>query len=166
MLSSNNFVNLIGNLGSAPVAKTLPSGRLLTEFSLATNDRYTDANGNRVERTEWHTVKAFGKPAEILSQYLQRGSKVSILGTLRYNKWQDKYEQNRISTEVIVESFRFLDGNPASRSQPQAALTGEPMPVDGRTAARRAAAKPTVTAANTEANTEANMPATEEPLPF
>lgn len=165
MLSSNNFINLIGNLGAAPVVKTLPSGRLLTEFRLATNDRYTNASGQRVDRTEWHTVKAFGKPAEILSQYLDRGSKVSILGTLRYNKWVDKFEQNRTSTEIIVESFRFLDGNSAEQGKPQAALVAEPAPgvSEPRTAARRAATTRTATATTMN---EETAPSPEEDLPF
>lgn len=112
MISNDNFVNLIGNLGNKPTIKTLPSGSLLVEFSLATQNNYTDRDGNKVKNTDWHRVKAFGKVAEILNQYLDRGSKVAILGSIRYSKWVDKFEQNRVNTDIIVESFRFLDGRP------------------------------------------------------
>lgn len=108
-ISTDNFVNLIGRLGSAPVVKTLPSGTLLAEFSLATSNKYTDRNGNKVQQTEWHRIKAFGKVAEVLDQYLEKGSQIALLGSIRYNKWVDKYDQNRTNTDIVVESFRFLD---------------------------------------------------------
>ncbi|MEM6771959.1 MAG: single-stranded DNA-binding protein [Bacteroidota bacterium] len=158
-INNSNFINLIGRLGENPVSRTLPSGQMATEFSLATNNSYKDRDGNRIERTDWHRIKSYGKVAEILSRYLERGSKVAIIGTLRYNKWIDKFEQKRSSAEIVVESFQFM----GSRQRPnennltgEASLTAEPL--DPRTAARRA--KQTVMA------DESAMPDAEEDLPF
>lgn len=158
-INNSNFINLIGRLGDHPTSRTLPSGQVATAFSLATNDNYKDRDGNKIERTNWHRIKAYGKPAEIMSQYLEKGSKVSIVGTLRYNKWQDKYDQKRSTAEIIVQSFEFMGnvranklGGPAAQSS----LAAEP--VDPRTASRRA--RQTVLA------DESAMPEPEEDLPF
>ena len=158
-ISSANFVNLIGNLGGDPETRTFTNGNTVTQFSLATNITYTDRDGNRVTNTEWHRVKAFGKTGEILQQYLKRGSKVSILGSIRYNKWVDKYEQNRISTEIIVESFQFLDSRPEGGQRVSAGNTSSYTtqesypPVPSRPQAVRV-------------TDERDMPSAEKSLPF
>ncbi len=107
-MNVRNHIHLTGNLGADPKTVTLKSGMVATEFSLATNDYYRDAEGNRQTRTEWHKIKAYGKMAELFSQYLQRGSQVSIIGSMRYRKWVDQFEQNRLTAEVIAEEFTFL----------------------------------------------------------
>jgi single-strand DNA-binding protein len=107
-MNTSNFINLIGNLGADPKSVTLNNGQMATEFSLATNDYYRDREGVRQVRTEWHTIKAYGKLAELFDQYLHRGKQVSIVGSMRYRKWVDKHDQNRIAAEVIADSFSFL----------------------------------------------------------
>lgn len=162
-LTNSNFINLIGHLGDTPNAKTMPNGRMATEFNLATKDSYRDRDGNKVERTEWHRIKAYGKPAEILNQYLDRGSKVSIIGTLRYSKWLDKYEQKRTTAEVIVESFQFMDGPRKENSHATPSMVGEPLgkPIDARTEKRLA--KETMAVAMAD---ESDMPKADDDLPF
>lgn len=111
-MNASNTIHLIGNLGTDPESKTLPSGSTVTEFSLATSDSYKDKDGNRVQRTEWHRAKAFGKLADVLAEYLSKGSKIAITGEMRYREWTDKYEQKRKSAEVVISTFSFLGGRP------------------------------------------------------
>jgi len=115
-MNVRNHIHLTGNLGADPKTTTLKSGIVATEFSLATNDYYRDAEGNRQTRTEWHKVKAYGKMAELFSQYLHQGSQISIIGSMRYRKWVDQFEQNRIAAEVIAEEFTFLGSSKRTAS--------------------------------------------------
>ena len=110
-MSIRNNVSLIGNLGAAPNVTTTPTGTKITDFSLATNEYFRDRDGKRQTRTMWHRVKAFGKVADILGEYLVSGSQVAIEGRISYNKWIDKHDQVRINTEIIVEDFTFLSSN-------------------------------------------------------
>ncbi|MBC6993683.1 single-stranded DNA-binding protein [Neolewinella lacunae] len=140
-----NSITLIGNLGSAPKTTVLPSGTTVTDFSLATNEYYRDKDGNRQTRTEWHRIKAFGKTAEILSKYLDAGSQVGISGTLRYNKWTDKYEQPRTSAEIIVSDFTFLSPGKQSQDEPieayeESSQVAEPEPAKASTRKTKKAA--------------------------
>lgn len=128
-MNTSNFINLIGRLGESPRTKTLPSGTIVTEFSLATSNFYKDRDGNRQEQTDWHRVKAFGKLAEIFDKYLERGGQVSIVGSMRYRKWVDKHDQTRTSAEVIAESFSFIgSGKPRESDAGNASLVAEPHP--------------------------------------
>ena len=158
-INNSNFISLIGRLGDTPESRTLPSGQTVTAFSLATNENYKDRSGNRVERTEWHKVKAFGTAAEVLSKYLERGSKVAIVGTLRYSKWRDKFDQNRNTAEIIVQSFEFMDSRKSglsSASGDSTDMAAEPMaPSTASGRARKSALADEVT-----------MPEPEEELPF
>ena len=103
-----NSVTLIGNVGQLPTVRTLPSGNRVIEFSLATNDSYRNRDGEKVTRTEWHRVKAFGKVVDVLETYLTKGSQIALSGTLRYSKWTDKYEQSRTTAEIVLDEFTFL----------------------------------------------------------
>lgn len=162
-ISSDNFVNLIGHLGSAPDAKTLPSGQLVVEFSIATNNRYTDRDGNKMTSTDWHRIKAFGKTAETMEQYLKKGSKIAVLGSLRQNRWVDKYDQKRTNTDVVVSSFQFLD----SRRQEDADQEND----NAEAAAHRSNDRPPVprrqsTKQKVALADEQAMPSAKEKLPF
>lgn len=144
-----NSITLIGNLGSNPETRTLPSGRLVTEFSLATNDYYRDKNGDRQTRTDWHRIKAYGKLAEIFDQHLAKGSQVCIAGALRYGKWIDKHDQVRTSAEIVADSFTFLSaGKSAEVEGDMASMVAEPESDDrpqskaSRKPAPKAGAKP------------------------
>lgn len=109
-MNVRNHIHLTGNLGADPKTVTLKTGLVATEFSLATNEYSRDAEGNRRVRTEWHKIKAYGKMAELFDQYLKRGSQISIIGSMRYRKWVDQFDQNRTTAEVIAEEFTFLSG--------------------------------------------------------
>jgi len=143
-MNTSNFINLIGRLGGDPQTKTLDSGTVVTEFSLATKDIYRDRDGNRQERTDWHRVKAFGKLAELFDQYLDRGQQVSIVGSMRYRKWVDTHDQTRTSAEVIANNFSFISGqNRQSDNQGydnNNSMVADPIPteISTRTEARRA----------------------------
>ncbi|WP_020568383.1 single-stranded DNA-binding protein [Neolewinella persica] len=128
-MNVRNHIHLTGNLGADPKTVTLSSGTTATEFSLATNEYYRDRDGNRQTKTEWHRLKAYGKLAELFDQYLQRGSQISIVGSMKYRKWTDKFEQSRTAAEVIVEEFTFLGGGKRSEEAAMApAMVAEPEP--------------------------------------
>ena len=107
MAGSINKVILVGNLGRDPEVRTFQSGDKVANFSLATSDTWNDRQtGERRERTEWHNVAIFGRMAEIAEQYLRKGSKVYLEGSLRTRKWQDQSGQDRYTTEVILSGPR------------------------------------------------------------
>ena len=140
-MTIRNSVTLIGNVGQQPVCRTLSTGSRMIEFSLATNETYRNRDGEKVQRTEWHKVKAFGKVVDVLERYVNRGTKLVVTGSLRYNKWVDKHEQNRTTAEIFLEEFSFLDSRSNSDDyavdQPeQNMMVAEPAPE--RTTKRRA----------------------------
>ena len=109
-MGSLNKVQLIGNLGQDPELKYLPSGDAVANLSIATTDRWKDKQtGEQQERTEWHRVAFFGKPAEVIAQYLVKGSSIYVEGSLQTRKWQDKEGNDRYTTEVKGQNFQFLD---------------------------------------------------------
>ncbi|MDF1630849.1 MAG: single-stranded DNA-binding protein [Alcanivoracaceae bacterium] len=106
-----NKVILIGNLGNDPETKFLPSGGAVTNVSLATSESWKDKQtGQQQERTEWHRVVFFNKLAEIAGEYLKKGSKVYVEGSLRTRKWQGQDGQDRYTTEIVVSDMQMLDG--------------------------------------------------------
>ena len=105
-----NKVILIGNLGSDPEVKYLPSGVPVANVNLATNDSWTDKNGERQDRTEWHRLVVWRKLAEIVGQYLKKGSKIYIEGRLETRSWDDQSGQKRYTTEIVVNDLQMLDG--------------------------------------------------------
>lgn len=105
-----NKVILIGNLGADPDARVMPSGGSVTNISVATSESWNDrSTGQRQERTEWHRVVLFNRLGEVAAQYLRKGSKVYIEGSIRTNKWQDQNGQDRYSTEIIANNMQMLD---------------------------------------------------------
>jgi len=164
-MNTRNFINLIGHLGDHPKTTVLPSGTTVTEFSLATNDYYRDRDGNRQQRTDWHRVKAYGKAAEVLNQYLERGSHLSVVGTLRYRSWVDGQEQKRTASEIIIDSFSFIGAAKPGRYQAageDASLVAEPgSRLEAKTVSRRAmptAAASLVTEETASTNPDADLP--------
>ncbi len=137
-MNVRNHIHLTGNLGADPKTVTLESGITATEFSLATNEYFRDREGNRQTRTEWHRIKAYGKLAELFDQYLERGSQVSIVGSMKYRKWVDKFEQTRLTAEVVAEEFTFLSSNKSRREDQLPEMVGETDRAAAKTAARRA----------------------------
>ena len=111
-----NKVILVGTLGKDPETKTFPNGGSLTQFSIATSESWTDKNsGERKEQTEWHRIVLHNRLGEIAQQYLRKGSKVYIEGSLRTRQWTDQSGQERYTTEIRGEQMQMLDS--ANRQQ-------------------------------------------------
>lgn len=127
-----NKVILIGNLGADPDVRYMTSGDAVANVSLATSDSWKDKNtGETQERTEWHRVVFFGKLAEIVKQYLQKGSKIYVEGKLRTRKWQGQDGQDRYTTEVVVDfngTMQMLDSRGGGSSVPYLDDPGGPAP--------------------------------------
>jgi len=106
-----NKVILIGNLGGDPEQRSMPSGNAVTNITVATSESWKDKQtGQQQERTEWHRVVFFNRLAEIAGQYLSKGSKVYIEGSLRTRKWQDQASgQDRYTTEIVANELQMLD---------------------------------------------------------
>jgi single-strand DNA-binding protein len=106
-----NKVILLGNLGKDPEVKYTPSGTPVAKFTLATNERFKDKDGQPQERTEWHNLTAWARTAEIIGQYLKKGSQVYIEGSLRTSSWDDKTSgQKKYKTEIVVNELVMLGG--------------------------------------------------------
>ena len=107
-MASVNKVILIGNLGSDPESRTMPSGDMVVNFNIATSERWTGKDGNKEEKTEWHRIVAFRKLAEICSEYLFKGKQVYIEGRLQTRKWEDREGVTRYTTEVVADQMVML----------------------------------------------------------
>ncbi|MBF0455934.1 MAG: single-stranded DNA-binding protein [Magnetococcales bacterium] len=116
MSRSLNKVQLIGNVGQEPDIRFTQDGRPIANFSVATSETWKDKQGQRQEKTEWHRVVAFGKLAEIIQQYVHKGSKLFIEGKMQTRKWTDNQGQDKYTTEVVITPFDgqmiMLDGRP------------------------------------------------------
>ncbi len=113
-----NKVILIGNLGKDPETRFMPSGGAVTNITLATSETWKDRNtGQAQERTEWHRIVFFNKLAEIAGEYLKKGSKVYIEGTLRTRKWQGQDGSDRYTTEIVANEMQMLDSRGADGGQ-------------------------------------------------
>lgn len=108
-MASLNLVQIIGRLGRDPELRYTSSGQAVCSLNVATDESYTDRDGNKVERAEWHRVSAFGKIAESCANYLAKGSLVYVEGNLTTRKWQDQNGQERFTTEIKAKSVQFLD---------------------------------------------------------
>lgn len=105
-----NKVILIGNLGVDPEVRYMPSGSAVTNIRIATSETWKDQQtGQQQERTEWHRVVFFGKLAEIAGEYLRKGSKVYVEGSLRTRKWQGQDGKDNYSTEIVANEMQMLD---------------------------------------------------------
>ncbi len=111
MAKSVNKVFLLGNVGKDPEIRSTPSGVMVATFGLATSDRYQDAQGNWQDRTEWHNLKAFKRNAEVVRDYVKKGSKLFVEGKITTNSWDDKESgQKRYRTEIVVFEISLLSG--------------------------------------------------------
>jgi len=113
-MSSLNKALLIGNLGKDPEIRYTQSGQAVATFSLATGENWTDQNGNRQERTEWHNIVAWGKLADLSQRFLAKGRQVYIEGRIQSREWTDQTGGKRRTTEIIASSIVFL-GNRAAQ---------------------------------------------------
>lgn len=105
-----NKVILIGNLGADPEVRYMPSGGAVANITVATSENWKDKQtGEQQERTEWHRVVFFNRLAEIVGEYLRKGSKVYVEGSLRTRKWQDQNNVERFTTEIVAAEMQMLD---------------------------------------------------------
>lgn len=128
MANTVNRVILIGRLGKDPEIKYTQSGQALARFSLATDERRKDDQGNWADQTEWHNIVLIGKPAETAGEYLKKGALIYLEGKLRYRSWDDKESgQKKYITEIFGDRFQFMD-SPRDRGlsnvSPQSGASG------------------------------------------
>lgn len=123
-MSSLNKATLIGRVGKDPESKQLTQSTV-TNFSIATSDKYKDSNGEQVEKTEWHNIVAWGRLAEVCRDYLKKGSLVYVEGKIETRSWEDKEGQKRYTTEIKALQMTMLDskadnyqGGAPKKSQP------------------------------------------------
>jgi len=114
MNALKNKVQLIGNLGNAPEIKNTESGKKLAKFSIATNETYYNAKGEKVVETQWHNLIAWGKVADLVEKYLSKGTEVAIEGKLMNNNFTDKDGNKKYYTEVQVHELLLLGGKPSA----------------------------------------------------
>ena len=114
-----NKAIIVGRLGSDPETRHMPSGEAVTNLSIATSESWKDKQtGEKKEKTEWHRVAAFGRLAEIMAEWLKKGSLIYIEGKIRTRKWQDKDGADRYSTEIIADQMQMLGGGKESPQKP------------------------------------------------
>lgn len=135
-----NKVILIGNIGRDPEVRYMPNGKAVVNVSLATSESWKDRNtGERQERTEWHSLTFYSPLAEIVGQYLRKGSSIFVEGRLQSRKWQDKNTgQDRYTTEIIVNEMRML----GKRGEHSSDTPFEPDGMEGRYAPSTSHAAP------------------------
>ncbi|MDL2207262.1 single-stranded DNA-binding protein [Desulfovibrio sp. OttesenSCG-928-M16] len=119
-----NKVMLIGRLGRDPELRYASSGMPIANMRIATDESYVDREGNKVERTEWHTVVVFQRQAENCANYLSKGSLIYVEGSLQTRKWQDQQGQDRWSTEIKAQRVQFLERKGARDGSPEGAYSG------------------------------------------
>src|SRR3972149_9107762 len=109
-MASVNKAILIGSLGKDPEVRYMPSGEAIANITLATTDTWKDKSGEKQERTEWHRVSFFGRQAEVVGEYLKKGSQIYVEGRIQTRKWQDKEGQDRYTTEIVADEMKRLGG--------------------------------------------------------
>ncbi len=135
-----NKVILVGNVGVDPEVKFMPNGNAVTTLSVATSETWKDKQtGDKQERTEWHRVVCFNRLGEIAGEYVRKGSKLYVEGSLRTRKWQDQQGQDRYTTEIVASDIQMLDSKGQGSSAYPEAQSSAPQHAS---AASRAAPKP------------------------
>lgn len=123
-MKSVNKVILVGNIGTQPDSKYTPSGVPVTKFSLATNERYKDRAGEWADKTEWHSIVCWSRLAEIVNEYVKKGSKIYVEGSLTTSSWEDKQSgEKKYRTEITAKDIVLLDSRSA---EPKQTETEEP----------------------------------------
>jgi single-strand DNA-binding protein len=113
-MSSVNKVILIGNLGKDPELRYTPGGQPTASFSLATTEQWTDKNGQKQKKTEWHNIVTWGKLAELVNQYLKKGRSAYVEGRINTRSWDDRDGNKKYRTEITANTIQFLGGSPGS----------------------------------------------------
>lgn len=102
-----NKAILVGNIGNAPEITNLENGNKIAKFSIATSETYKNKQGEKVTDTEWHNITAFGKVAEIIEKYFEKGSKILVEGKIKTDRWE-KDGVKKYSTGIIMQNFEFV----------------------------------------------------------
>lgn len=110
-----NKAIIVGNVGQDPEIRYMPSGSAVAELSVATTEQWKDkSSGEKQERTEWHRITFYGRLAEIVGEYVRKGSQVYVEGSIRTEKWQDKQGNDRYTTKIIANEMQLLGGKAQS----------------------------------------------------
>src|SRR6516162_7172968 len=125
MAGGVNKAILVGNLGADPEVRFTPGGQAVANFRIATGESWTDKNGQKQERTEWHRIVVWGKLAELCGEYLAKGRQCYVEGRLQTREWTDKENRKNYTTEVVANTVVFLGGRD---SQGAAARNGRGAP--------------------------------------
>jgi single-strand DNA-binding protein len=156
MAKGVNKVFLLGNVGKDPEIRTTPSGMTVASFSLATAERAKDAQGNWADKTEWHNLVAFQRTAEIVRDYVKKGTQVFIEGKIQTRSWDDKESgQKKYRTEILINELSLLGGG-AGRSEGASSSSG------GYSSSRSSSSSPVPT----PSNDYADQGITDEDIPF
>lgn len=139
-MSSVNKVILIGNVGKDPEVRFTGAGQAVANFTIATNEIWTDKTGAKQERVEWHRITTWGKLAELCGQYLQKGRSAYVEGRITTREWEDKEGKKQFTTEIVASEVKFLGAKGDDAAPPHDATTGEVKPP----AARSSGSPPTV----------------------
>jgi single-strand DNA-binding protein len=136
-MASVNKAILVGNVGRDPEIRHMQNGDPVANFSLATNEVWTDKSGQRQERTEWHRVEVFGRTAEVVRDYVSKGRQIYLEGTLRYDEWTDRDGNKRNMTKVRVSGpnsrLVLLGGRGGGGGRDEGSGGGEPPSSDDET---------------------------------
>jgi single-strand DNA-binding protein len=133
MAKSVNKVILLGNVGKDPEMRSTPGGTLVANFTLATSDRQKDAQGNWQDRTEWHNLVAFTRLAEIVRDYVKKGSKLYVEGKIQTRSWDDKETgAKRYRTEILVNDLSLLSGRDQASPSGYSRASSSPSNLDQR----------------------------------
>ncbi len=133
-----NKVILVGNIGGDPEVRYMPNGKAVATISVATSETWKDKEtGNKQERTEWHRVVCFNRLGEIVGEYVRKGSKIYVEGSLRTRKWQDQQGQDRYTTEIVASDIQMLDGKGQSGGFGDSQPMSQQEPQQGDPTARR-----------------------------
>lgn len=109
-MSGVNKVIIVGRLGADPEVKTVSSGQTVCRLSVATSENWTDRDGQKQERTEWHRIVIWGRMAEVCGQHLSKGRQVYLEGRLQTRSWEDQQGQKKYTTEIVASTVQFLGG--------------------------------------------------------
>ena len=115
---SVNKVILVGHIGKDPEVRYMPSGEAIANASLATTEKWKGKDGEKQEKTEWHRISFFGKLAEIVSEYVKKGSLIYIEGRLQTRKWQDKEGNDKYTTEIVADRMQMLGAKDSKPAEP------------------------------------------------
>lgn len=124
-MSSVNKAIILGNVGKDPEIRYSADGKAIANFSVATSSSWKDKTGAKQEQTEWHRISAFGKLAEIIGEYIKKGSQIYIEGRIQTRKWQDKDGVEKYTTEIIADQMTMLGGPKSEAPAKPAAKTPE-----------------------------------------